>query len=431
MLRFIFPIFLIVSQLGFAESWSTPQAITDHPVWPYASSVALDPQGNAVSVFTRFYLDEETLLRWVEASVKLAGGTWLKPIALSSKSNAEVGIISPQVKVDDDGNAIALWNFPAGNEESPWDKEVLQYALLPFGSAQWTTLSSLASDMNLEGGPFLYIDKHGSILAVWACWRNGKDYLESARLNKGKSKWVYNTPVELSEQLTGMIMHVNEAGQAWLIWHDGTFLSGTNVIVATLKPRGTKWSKPEVIVSEEGINYSNARIASDTHGNVLATWQEYNIDSPSLQFASYQRLKGSKAWTQTAFQNVETHIYSRGWLSLDPLGNALFIWYPNSRALMSSSLTKGTLTWSPPFLLLNKDLYFSGRIDRKGNRLLTWYDYDEDLLKSSTLAVGMQTWTPQIEIGPYLLQDVQVSSGNSILIFRDSKSLKSIDGTFP
>lgn len=410
-LVFIFSTFFVLQSYA-SDSWSSPETIdNDLRLWDGAE-VALDPQGNATAVFECYITSGDNIDIWLVAATKPANGTWSTPVPLTQKVDGSNGFwINAKVCVDNNGNAVAVWNFPYG------DKEAILSATLPYGSSQWVPAPSpLATNIERLGGPFLNLDQKGQALAVWGNSRDGKYYVESARLSK--SQWKANDPLEIPYSFQSMETHVNSTGTAWLIWMKGL---GDNVAASTLSPNSKQWNQPETLSEKSGISYNGPQIVSDLQGNVLATWQEY--DQKNLVFVAYRRPKGLQQWKKTNFQNVPTHIYTRGWLSLDPKGNALFVWKPDDKMLLNSSLSAGSSAWTQPVFISSEDIfYWQGTSDSKGNRLLSWIKWDDDTLKAATLPFGQTAWTAPVAIttASGALEDCQLSeNGSAIILFSD------------
>lgn len=401
-----------------AKNWSSPAVVSENLRFWSSADAAIDSHGNVTTVYACYEPKEETIDVWIEASTKMANGSWSEPVALTQKADASYGTaVYPSVAVDQEGNVAAIWNFPDGKYE------VIQAATLPFGSPLWIPAPGpLATHVDRNGGPVLFMDKSGNALVAWGNARNETYTIESTRFSKRTKSWTALAPLQVSQAFTGMKLHVNAAGTAWLIWAEGGFLNGHNVTVSTLVPKSQTWSHPESIVAAGGKSYSGPQIISDLKGNVLATWQEY--DGEELIFASYQRLKNSKTWQKTSFQNVETHIYTRGWLSLDSAGNALFVWEPDDYQLLSARLAQGQSTWTLPALITGDDFYYwQGATDAKGNRLISWLVWNTGVLKTATLSSGETTWSDPVEIlttEDGSIEDCKLSAhGSAVILFSD------------
>jgi hypothetical protein len=117
--------------------------------------VALDPAGNAVAVWSRFDGAKDI----VQAAVGSGGGgAWSLPADLSAAGqNAE----EPQVAVDPGGNAVAVWT----RRSSPTD--VVQSSRRHAGGS-WETAVPLSVPGDSAEAPQVSLDPNGNAVAVWS-----------------------------------------------------------------------------------------------------------------------------------------------------------------------------------------------------------------------------------------------------------------------
>ena len=90
-----------------APAWLAPQDLSAAGQDAYDPQVAVDGQGNAIAVWSRF--DGTNFI--VQAAVRAAGGSFGAPQDLSAAGqDAHV----PEAAVDGQGNAIAVWSRSNG-----------------------------------------------------------------------------------------------------------------------------------------------------------------------------------------------------------------------------------------------------------------------------------------------------------------------------
>jgi hypothetical protein len=116
--------------------------------------VAVDAQGNAVAVW---YGDNGDNLI-VQGAVRAAGGAWQAPVDLSAAGhNASF----PQVAVDAQGNAVAVWNQYDGA-----NRLIVQGAVRPAGGVWQAPIDVSAAGQNAYL-PQVAVDAQGNAAAVW------------------------------------------------------------------------------------------------------------------------------------------------------------------------------------------------------------------------------------------------------------------------
>jgi hypothetical protein len=98
-------------------TWQTPVVIsTQNPDSGHAPNpqVAVDPQGDAIAVWTAFDGTNNT----AEAANRPAGGAWPAPAAAKTLSRDAEGLSPPQLAVDPQGNAAVVWSLFDGSTQS-------------------------------------------------------------------------------------------------------------------------------------------------------------------------------------------------------------------------------------------------------------------------------------------------------------------------
>jgi hypothetical protein len=420
----LFFILLAVGQLS-AASWSPPTTLSKQ-VQSYESLAAVDFQGNAVSVFTHFEGDGRST--WIAASTKPLGGNWSTPVQLSQAVVADFPLpFDPRISIDKDGNAVVVWSYWDG------DKTWIHAAILPVGSNEWIpAVKPLASTKTSIGNLNLVHDGEGNAVVSWKTTRNGQCIIESTKLKNGHTKWTPITPLKMPYPVCFVNLGANQKGKVWIMWMKQEEIHGVNVAVASLESDSSLWSDPEIL-AENGV-FSEGRIEVDPNGNVFASWQ---TDLPEgLLFDVYNYSSKDKKWTETFFPQIFNHIYTKGKITFDAEGNALFVWMPDEHLLFSSKLPFGSLNWSEPTLINTECIwnYFS-RTDRAGNSLLTWINGDDKVLKFSTMSADSNVWTDSAAIRPLdgsavLESTLLNNNGSAIMLYYDytTGDLKSIDG---
>jgi hypothetical protein len=235
--------------------WSDPVVISD-PAGeeePTQVHVALDTAGNAVAVWSAF--DSTSVIR---TAVRPAGGEWSDPEDLFTE-----GGHTPQLAMNAAGDAVAVWNGFNGTDFVTWG------ATRPAGG-DW----SAPEDLSVAGEadafyPQVSIDGDGDAIAVWGRQITaGPDVIRAATLAAGGG---WSAPEDIS--LAGTDAHepeiaMNAAGTAVAVWRVGS--SGVQAVV---RPPGGGWSTPPQQVSALGQSAGDPKVAIDSNGSAVALWQ--------------------------------------------------------------------------------------------------------------------------------------------------------------
>jgi hypothetical protein len=100
----------LAAPAGAAPAWLSPVNLSAVGENAEAPQVAVDPQGNAVALWERSNGTNEI----IQGAVRPAGGVWQEPVSLSAAGEEA---FDPQVTVDPQGNAVAVWERPNGTNE--------------------------------------------------------------------------------------------------------------------------------------------------------------------------------------------------------------------------------------------------------------------------------------------------------------------------
>ena len=254
--------------------WSTNEELADDGEEQHQPQVAIDAEGNAIAVWQ---LDDpgENEIR---AVVRPAGGNWSGPDPLSTPGeNAQ----SPRIAMNAEGDAVAAWSVVSGD---------MQAAFRPAGGDWSGTPVVIAEE---EGAPELAVDSGGNAFALWSGPGSSERVIRTAMRQPG-GEW--SEADELSAEYEGFRSYGLTASPAagviatWT-WKQG--LPEENGIEAAIRPPGGDWSAPEEI-STEGENSGLPELGFDAAGNAVAIWgreeasNEYFLQGSGYDFSGPQ-----------------------------------------------------------------------------------------------------------------------------------------------
>jgi hypothetical protein len=196
------------ASLPFGGAWSVFTNISSMSDLSNRPQVAVDPAGNAVATWTAVSGGNF----FVQASTLPFEGSWALPVNIST-----VGVegLTPEVKVDQSGNAIAMWFTPIGSDI------FIQAALLPFGGS-WSSPETISAAGGQAFDPQVAFDFQGNAIAVWDRF-NGKNTSIQAATLPFEGSW--STPVDISgcdEDADFPQIAIDPAGYAVVGWIDET-----------------------------------------------------------------------------------------------------------------------------------------------------------------------------------------------------------------
>jgi len=331
-------------------SWSPAQTLTQKSgVQAADPSVAISPTGNAVAMWDIY--SAPNLL--VQASTRQAGGSWSKPVTLTSAANSST---LPLVGMDASGNAVAIWL------QSSSSGSAIETADLP-ASGSWTKPVMISTPGVTAMKPTLAVNSSGDAIAGWqtsngqilvaerkagvwgapisiapAAYRQGSPQVALNDGGDAAVAWtgrgtalvatraaggVWTAPLTISRQSSGASARIalDNYGNAVMIFSLVQFVNGNYVypVEAVSRPAGGSWSTP-VLISGANDYAPSPNLVATPAGTFVAGWIDDN---------TYTARASIRPIGQSAFGTPATLSSSTGPLVLDAApGHTAAIWIP-------------------------------------------------------------------------------------------------------
>jgi hypothetical protein len=362
--------------------WLPPVDISEASESIATPDVALDSEGNATAVWTRWNGSAKV----VEVSFRPAGEPWGAPATLSEAT-------SPQVVVDRNGNWTVSW------ERSVESNVVIETASrTPGGSwSEPVEVTEFASGADPE--PFLAVDWEGNNTIVWV---QEKTVMSSVRTFLGE--WGEPIPLSEGESFTPQAA-MDGRGDATAVWmhYDGFHY----VVESAYRPEQGEWGEA-TLLSEPGEEGGNPHVAISGgitgNGNSLVIWQGEDEGEERLR-AAYRPHGGE--WGEAAdLSDPGEHVESpRAAIDLD--GNALAVWAGNTGELGDNDIVHAAYMpvgeeWEEPVVLsaaggngFPNDVVF----DTHGNASVIWQRWDgtTNLVQTAYRPAG-EEWEAPVDL---------------------------------
>ena len=253
--------FVQAAQRPAGGAWSKPVAISRTDKSVSAAPVAEDRSGDATAVWT---VSNGTNLV-TEASMHPAGAAaWSAPSDLSS---ADAAASNPQVAISSQGTSIAVWQHGSNTSST------IQAAIHPAGG-QWQPPADISASGQLAEHPQVAVDPQGNAAAVWDRSNAGNTIVQAARLPAGAAAW--QSAANLSgpgQNATAAQIAADAQGDLTAVWQRS---DGANTIVqAAVDLAGGAW-QAATNLSAAGENAENPAVAVDPRGNATAVWDRSN-----------------------------------------------------------------------------------------------------------------------------------------------------------
>jgi hypothetical protein len=229
--------------------------------------LAADAQNDATAVWERFNGSN-----WIiQSAERPAGGAWSEPVDLSA-AGQNGG--SPQVAVDPNGNATAVWQRSGSTS-------VIQSAMRPMGGV-WSKATDISTVSQSASGPEVAVDPDGNATAVWRRFNGNNWIIQSAERPAGGA---WSEPVDLSaagQNAEWPNVTVDQQDDVTAVWRR---FNGSNWIIQSAeRPAGGAWSEP-VDLSAAGQDAGIPQIAVNTGGKAMAIWPRFNGSNWIIQSA--------------------------------------------------------------------------------------------------------------------------------------------------
>lgn len=398
-----------------APPWSPPISLSSPAVNAHSPAVAVNSSGAMVATWVR----QEGSVYEVQASVKLHGN-WTAPVNLSQNA------FESSVAIDRIGVATAVWTVGESIQASTFNPASKHPG--------WSTPIAVSETSTSAISPRVVVDGAGNVTAMWVRYDlNGAPRIESANRLLGGN---WGAPVVIAAGAPRDLMLVtNEKGDTAAVWDTGAFTSNTAVYVSTRSPseRVVGWSAP-YLLAPLAYRQGGARIGVAANGDFTACWRS-NTDVRIAEKAA----RGNWGAPRVIYSGNNLSAYPT--LAVTPSGDAMAAWTTyvfvgsSYNYQIRTSVRYASGNWSPATALTSTDEYdleLCAGTTQGGSCLLTWYDVNSLLLKSSTWAVnGGWTGVGTIASGSDTALAVKGNSALSIWIGGANQAQISTTSIFP
>ena len=363
--------------------------------------------------------------KWViQAATRPPGGSWGAPADLSA---ADQNSFEPQVAIDDDGEAVAVWRHYNGTYH------VIQYATKP-AAADWTAPMTFADTNHASEDPRVAVDGDGDVIVVWR-HSNGTTYVVRAASRPASGPWEPPVDVSTTDVYAVEPQVAIGGGNAVAVWRDN---AGATVQVATKAPfeswaaptslnaTGEVSDAPQVAIGPGGEgpvavwegredlgSYWTAHAASgigagwggstaigpatadeetpqitiDDDGEAVAVWRHYD-GTPWVIEAAAKPAGGS--WGASTYITAPAEYGDTPALAGNGDGDAVAVWLDYGGSVRAAVKPDGA-PWEAPSGLAPEGESDDGpqiAISSDGSAVAVWADLDSGTIKAVNLAAG-------------------------------------------
>jgi hypothetical protein len=242
-----------------APAWLTPAELSAPGSNGITPVVRTDDRGDAIAVWDRSN-GTNTI---VQAASRTAGATWQPAVDLSASGQSAIEQV---LAVDPAGDAVAAWVRSNGSNK-------IVEAALRSPSGAWGSAIALSAPGEDANEPEVAFDAKGDAIAVWDR-SDGTNLIVQAALHPAGGSWQEPVNVSLPGRTAELPrVAMDAAGDAVAVWER---FNGANIVIQSASlPAGGKWSEPERI-SEKGSEAGAPEVASDAAGDAFALFERSN-----------------------------------------------------------------------------------------------------------------------------------------------------------
>ncbi len=353
----------------------------------FLPQIAMDANGNAIAVWFQY----DGVLYNIWANRYTAGSGW-GAATLIETNNAGTSI-DPQIAMDATGNAIAVWTqvvstatpcsdtpYGSGGSHTCYSYSYSIWANRYTVGSGWgaATLIPIPTAGDSQA-PQVAVDANGNAIAVWFQSDGAKNNVWASRFTPG-SGWGAAAPIETDDVSTASPqIAMNANGDAIVAWYQQD-ATRNHIWVNRFTP-GSGWGVPTQIETDNtGGGAYFPRIAMDATGNAIAVWNKNDGVRDNIWANRYTAGSG---WGAAALIETDNAGDAGGQqIAMNANGNAVAVWhaFDGTRYNMWANQYTAGSGWGAAELIeidnagnaVNPDI----AMDATGNATAVWYQSD-------------------------------------------------------
>lgn len=347
-------------------SWSDAATISSYSGYHTQCypQIAVNCEGSAIAIWEECKGAEST----VRATILPSDGEWSSPMDIS-KPSLKPGQV-PQIAINSSGYAVAVWKNYDGS------RNMTEAATFQFGG-NWSQPVAISSSIDTYV-PQIAVESSGNAVAVWLDVTN--QTIQSATLSFGKT---WGLPINLSAGGSGNPqIQMNPSGYAVAIWE--RFVDSCFAVEASTFQFGESWSAPIVVSTPESDAFQ-PDVAIDSDGNIIAVFGQCSGSDIYVQAA---QLPFGGSWTSPSTLSPAGAFSFDPNVVIDGFGNAYAVWDRDNGydVVVQTSILPFGGEWSAP---VDLSAYGQGAIfpkiavDMTGYAVVDWTSNTMDVIQAA------------------------------------------------
>ena len=375
---------LFANRYAFGAGWGTPALVSTNDTGSaYGGKVAVDPNGNAIVVWSQYDGVRDNIF----GNRYTVGAGWTTATLIETNDAGSAN--QPDIAIDANGNAIAVWSQSDGLRDSIWAN---RYSV----GTGWGTATLIEDDDRTGAwGPRVATDPAGDALVVWQQHDGVQNSIFANRYSAVKG-WQTATPVENDDQGYASVpeVAVDPNGNALVVWAHSEWSAWENRVSvgANRYVAGKGWDGATRIRSQDVRSSGSPHIATNARGDLAIVWETWDGTRSNIFATGYPECSDCPTLIETSDENA----YGPR-VAIDADGDVIAVWsqYDGVRSnIWANRYTVGT-GWGTARLIedSNRDLgHVQLAIDPDGNALVVWH-------QAKFVGSATEIWSNRYEVG--------------------------------
>lgn len=238
--------------------WGTAQRVDNGDTDAKAPVVAIDALGNAVAVWQQFSGSRSDLLS--NRYAPETGWGTQEPVERNIEGDAEF----PDVAVDPEGTATAVWQQDAGDASGIW-------ASRSAVGAGWDAAQRIDSQEGPASRPQVGVDDYGLAVVVWAQLRSSRQSVFATQYLPARG-WEQPRAIETDEPGDALFpkLAMNREGSAVAVW--AQFDGARRSMFSSRYAPNEGWSRHQKVENDDTYDVEQPAVAINEAGDGIAVW---------------------------------------------------------------------------------------------------------------------------------------------------------------
>ncbi len=277
----------------------------------HSPQIASTANGTAVVVWVQTNGSSYNTIR---ANRYTPGTGWGTAVAIDTDSAGYAS--DPQIAMDANGNAVAVWSKSDGTR---FNIVANRYSV---GTGWGTAALIETNNVGSAYGPQVALDTNGNALAVWVQFDGENNKIVANRYTNG-SGWGTPTLIETGNAANAIAPQLafDAGGNALAVWsqYNGTRYN----IWSNRYTDGIGWGTAALIETDDAGHASDPQIAFDASGNALAVWRQSDGARTNILANGYTSGTG---WGTAVLVESDNGSADKPQIASEADGNAMVVW---------------------------------------------------------------------------------------------------------